>query len=78
MTTLLLAGALVGVILGTIHAMHMYRRRRAEGRADVAEAGYYALWTFVLWVVFGTYILIFWVIGSAGMILSRVVKGSGR
>ncbi len=60
------AGTLVGTVLGFIHAVYVYRLVAADAPAGAttnhARAGYYALWTLGLWVLFGTYALVLWVI----------------
>ena len=69
MTAVLWAGTLVGVVFGLFHALYVYRLVMAEGPADAApshaRAGYYALWTLGLWLFFGTYMLVLWLIGAA-------------
>ena len=69
MTAVLWAGTVVGVVFGLLHALYVYRLVIAEGPADGPgghlRAGYYALWTLGLWLLFGTYMLVLWLIGAA-------------
>ncbi|MEE8517154.1 MAG: hypothetical protein V3T02_10995 [Alphaproteobacteria bacterium] len=63
-------GTLVGAVLGSAHAVYLYRTVTAEA-PSAAEGGfvrlhlraaYYAIWTVFLWALFGAYVLILWVI----------------
>ncbi len=69
MTTVLWAGTAVGLAFGLMHALYVYRLVLAECPADTApshaRAAYYALWTFGLWLLFGTYMLVLWLVGAA-------------
>ena len=61
------AGSVVGVLLGLAHAAYVYRVV-AYGVSAGAEPNhvhgfYFALWTFGLWLLFGSYVLILWLIG---------------
>lgn len=69
MTAVLWAGTFVGALLGVIHAAYVFRLILSEAPAETpprrARAAYYALWTLGLWVLFGTYVLVLWLIGVA-------------
>lgn len=75
MASVLWAGTLVGTLLGFIHAVYVYRLVAAEAPAGAAanhgKAGYYALWTLGLWIVFGTYVLVLWVIAVVAYAIAR-------
>jgi len=64
MAPLLWTGTLVGALLGLFHGAYIYRRVAAETPAEAppgrARPAYYALWTFGLWVLFGSYVLVLW------------------
>ena len=68
MTTILWAGTTVGAIFGTLHAIYVYRLVAADGHV---RAGYYALWTLALWLLFGTYMLVLWVISVVAYSIAR-------
>lgn len=63
-------GAIVGAVIGLFHAVYIYRRRASDfpdalaARPIATRAGalYYALWTFALWVLFGSYVFVLWMI----------------
>ena len=63
-------GAIVGAVIGLFHAVYIYRRRASDfpdalaARPVATRAGalYYALWTFALWVLFGSYVFVLWVV----------------
>lgn len=73
MDDFLAVGMMLGAIIGAFHAVFMFQARVREGQADQATAAYYAIWTFVLWTLFGAYVLAFWLIGGAAMLIVRLV-----
>jgi len=80
MSTYLWIGSGLGALIGLLHALHMFRRQSAMPASNPALALWFALWTLALWTLFGAYVLTFWLIGAAGMALSRVAgkAGAGR
>ena len=89
MNTIVWIGSLLGLVIGSLHAVHLYRRRVADAResaasgatADLAtarlEGAYYGLWALALWVIFGTYVLVLWVIGAVAYSIFRMVPRRG-
>lgn len=79
MTTVLWAGTVVGAFFGVIHAVYVYRLITTEAPAETppsrARALYYALWTLGLWVLFGSYILVLWLIGVVLYTLFKALRG---
>jgi hypothetical protein len=65
-------GAALGAVVGVIHGLWVFRRQSASG--GPVGALYFALWTLVLWIVFGAYVLAFWILGASGLVVSRVAK----
>ena len=63
MNDALVIGAIFGAIVGLVHGRYVYADRagRDTARPIVArgKAVYFALWTFALWVLFGSYVLYF-------------------
>lgn len=64
-------GTAIGFVVGTLHACSIFRQRLAQG-AGMPKAVYFAVWTLALWSLFGAYVLAFWVLGAAGIAVSRV------
>ncbi len=70
MSTLLMIGSAVGVIIGLVHGCYVYFQRTREDPKKLAEhpvrvranAVYFALWTLVLWTAFGSYVFNLWLI----------------
>ena len=69
------AGSVVGVLLGLAHAAYVYRVIANETPAGTApnhtRGLYFALWTFGLWIIFGSYVLVLWL---AGVVLYLIFK----
>ena len=66
MAEFLWVGTLAGALLGTVHAVYVYRLVAAEPPAKTLRPlrpAYYALWTLGLWVLFGSYLLGLWLVG---------------
>jgi len=68
----LLAGAILGALFGSIHAIHVYRQRVRDEGASPRQALYFAIWAVGLWTLFGAYLLAFWIIGAVGLGVSRL------
>ena len=70
LSTLMIIGSAVGVIIGLVHAGYVYFQRTRESPKKLAEhplriranAAYFALWTLVLWAAFGSYVFYLWLI----------------
>jgi hypothetical protein len=77
MDQFLMLGTILGAVLGAFHAPIVYRQRIVDGGLSPLGAGYFALWAFALWTLFGAYLLAFWLIGAAGMAVSQV-SSAGR
>lgn len=61
-------GSLLGLMAGLAHAVYVYRIVASEGETKSTSrpgvALYYALWTVLLWVLFGSYLLLLWLLGG--------------
>lgn len=75
---LVTTGSIVGLIFGLAHAFYVFRVVTGGGSstqgADYGRGIYYALWTFVLWILFGTYVLVLWIAGAVVFVLSKVFR----
>ena len=71
MNTVIWAGTVVGAVLGLLHAGYVYRLVAVDGHL---RAGYYAVWTLALWLLFGTYVLVLWVISVVAYTIARPFK----
>ena len=73
MSTTLILGSAVGLLIGAIHAFGLFRsnaKRSYGGNAEgqlrpKARAAYYGLWALVLWTAFGSYVLYLWLFAVA-------------
>jgi hypothetical protein len=61
------AGSAVGVLIGLAHAAYVYRIVAIGTPADMgpnhARGVCYAIWTVLLWALFGSYIVVLWLVG---------------
>lgn len=75
MNEFLWAGAVLGAFFGLIHSVQVYRQRVMDEGASPGRAIWFALWAVGLWIIFGAYLLAFWIIGAVGLAFSRL-RGS--
>lgn len=72
MTTALLIGSMFGALVGLIHAVAVFSKQvsRARARRETyssfvyAKSAYFAIWTFCLWILFGSYVLYLWILAA--------------
>ena len=73
--TLTGTGSLLGLLAGLAHAAYVYRVVASEGdtrsSSQPGTALYYALWTVSLWVLFGSYLLLLWLLGGLLYLAAR-------
>ena len=79
MGNFLLIGTALGALLGMLHGVYLFRRIAARRPTGGIPSGktqglYYALWAFVLWILFGSYVLAFWVLGVLAYPIFRLVQ----
>ena len=72
------AGSVVGILFGLVHAAYVYRVV-AQGVSVGAEPNntrglYFALWTFGLWLLFSSYVLLLWLIGVLLYIIFKAFR----
>lgn len=67
-------GTSLGAVLGLLHGISVFRQQSTRAGGSFGKALYFALWTLALWVVFGAYVLAFWILGAVGLTLSRLGK----
>lgn len=62
MSLLLWVGTISGAAIGLAHAIYLWRvsGREAEGRSTAIYRG---VWAVGLWTLFGTYVLVLWIVG---------------
>ncbi len=75
----LLIGSALGALLGLLHAVYLFRQIAVRAPADGTPGGkaqglYYAVWAFVLWILFGSYVLAFWIFGLLAYPIVRLVR----
>ena len=72
-------GSAIGAVIGIAHGVNLYRQMAARAPAGRATSGkaqalYYALWTLLLWTVFGAYALLFWILGILAYPIVRLIR----
>ena len=68
-------GFVIGALLGLLHAAYVYRVVTSTAPASVGpqRGFYYAMWTFVLWALFGSYVMILWCLSVVLFSASRLL-----
>jgi hypothetical protein len=75
MASVLWAGMAISAILGALHAGYVYRLVVNNNEAGTRiRALYYAVWTFGLWLLLGTYVLMLWVLSVAVYAVARPLR----
>jgi hypothetical protein len=74
-------GSTLGALLGLTHGVYLYRRIAArepggDGPGGRLQGLYYAFWALLLWTLFGSYVLAFWVLGLLAYPLVRMIRGA--
>ena len=73
--TLTGTGTMLGLIAGLLHAVYVFRVVNSEGETQLpsqpAVALYYALWAAGLWVLFGSYLAVLWLLAGLLYLASR-------
>lgn len=75
MSLLLWVGTLFGGMIGLAHASYLWRVSLREADSRIT-ALYRGAWAIGLWTIFGTYVLVLWILGViaygvAGLLPSR-------
>jgi hypothetical protein len=75
MSLLLWGGTLFGAAIGLAHAVYLWRVSLQEADSR-STAVYRGAWAIGLWTIFGTYVLVLWIVGViaygvAGLLPSR-------
>ncbi len=79
MDNFLLIGSALGALLGLLHGVYLFRQIAVRAPADGIPGGkaqglYYAIWAFILWILFGSYVLAFWILGLLAYPIVRLVQ----
>jgi hypothetical protein len=78
MDSFLLIGAALGAAIGLIHAPLIFRNRLRDGHASTLKAAYFGVCCFLLWVLFGPYLLFFWIAGALFLPMARRGRPRGE
>jgi len=79
MVEFLWIGSALGAVVGVLHGIYLYRQQSAGAPANDSTGNraaglYYGLWAFVLWTLFGAYVLAFWILGAVAWPIERLVS----
>ena len=75
MMAFLWIGTLAGAILGVLHSILVFRQQMACANGSYGNALYFAVWSLTLWIVFGAYVLFFYLLGGAVMLCAGLIPG---
>src|SRR5262249_48916397 len=83
MANFLWIGSALGAALGLLHGIYLYRQQTARVLASGTTSSramglYYGIWAFALWILFGAYVLAFWIVGSIVYWIARLVPRGAR
>ena len=79
MDNMLRIGVIAAVVIGILHSAYIFRHVLGDARGhgpsfrNGLRALYYALWTMLLWAVFGSYVLFMWIISVVVYGIARLV-----
>src|SRR5262249_48761620 len=73
MSSFLWIGTGLGAFFGLLHGTYLYRQHIAL--RSPATGLYYGLWAFILWTLFGAYVLVFWILGLIAYPIVRLAPG---
>ncbi len=62
MSLLLWVGTILGAAVGLAHAIYLWRVAMQEANSR-STAIYRGVWAIGLWTLFGTYVLVLWIVG---------------
>lgn len=76
--------SVVAVVIGSVHALYVYRQEIGEFKAALSRhprairlrAGYYALWTLVLWLLLGATVVAYWVIALIPYLIAKAIRSA--
>ena len=74
MNDALVLGGVFGAIVGIVHGGYVYAERSSRRGSSSLEALYYALWTFGLWVLFGSYVLYLGLLAGAAYVTRNAAR----
>lgn len=81
MNTVMWMGTVVGVVFGCAHGVYVYRTIAANSMAAEGGSGgnrlraaYYGFWTIMLWVLFGTYVVVLGAISVIAFGIRNLLK----
>ena len=84
MPNVLIFGTLFGAIVGLAHAWYVYANYLSDHAGGLPQprlavrfsALYFALWTLLLWMLFGTYVLALWIVSTILFALCKIFQRS--
>ena len=74
MIDFLWAGTVVGAVVGFLHMLYTFATRLRRPGLDPLKTFWHGIWTWVLWTLFGAYVLAFWIVGVVCLGASRLLN----
>ena len=74
MTYLLWTGAFVGLVIGFFNMLNVVSTRLGQPGLKPIKTLWQGLWIWLLWTVFGAYVLVFWIAGLLLLGSAQVVR----
>lgn len=78
MSDFLLIGTLLGLVISFFHAVYMYGLVSSDANTNISSSKFaalnFSLWTCVLWLLMGAYLLGFWLISIVFYIVFKAFR----
>ncbi|MEW2915338.1 hypothetical protein [Leisingera sp. JC11] len=75
MSTYLLVGTAMGAIVGFLHMLNILQARLGRPGLAPFKTVWQGIWTWILWTLFGAYVLTFWILGAVLLGVSKLMNG---
>lgn len=73
MIDFLWTGTLIGAVVGFLHMLYVFATRLGRSELKPAKTLWQGIWTWAFWILFGAYVLTFWVVGLIGLGVTRLL-----
>ena len=65
-------GTIAGAVVGLFHMLFTFSTRLGQPGLSPLKTLWQGVWTWVLWTLFGAYVLAFWILGAVCLGVARL------